>query len=80
MNKKKRVVKIEWYDPTILIAPPETVLTGIYYRGYGELEEFDKAFYLLRFLYPVPAQREGTKIASILIPKGGVKFIKELRE
>lgn len=80
MNKKKRVVKIEWYDPTIFIAPPETELAGIYYRGYGELEEFDKAFYLLRLLYPVPAQKEGTKMASILIPKGGVKFIKDLEE
>lgn len=74
------MVKIEWYDPTILIAPPETELTGIYYRGYGELEEFDKTFYLLRLLYPVPAQREGTKMASILIPKGGVKLIRKLEE
>lgn len=73
----KRVVKISWYDPTMVLSVPGEEADCIIYKAYGELESY-KNFYFLYMAEPEPRMSEGTKCVSFIIPKGCVHSITEL--
>jgi len=76
---KKNIVKLEWYDPTMVLSVPGEEADCIVYKAYGELEIY-KNFYFLYMAEPEPRMTEGTKCVSFIIPKGSVKSITKLEE
>jgi len=78
--KKKNVVRVEFYDPTMVISAAGETGDCIIYTAYGELELYKNKFYFLYLAYPTPPLSEGTKAISFVIPKGSVRSITKLEE
>lgn len=76
---KKNIVRLEWYDPTMVLDPIGSTIDCIIYKAYGELESY-KNFYFLHIVDPEPLEAEGTKCVSFVIPKGSVRKITKLQE
>jgi len=77
---EKKIVCVEFWDPTVAIHAIDEEADITIYKAYGEIEEFGDKFYFLYCAYPQRSDILNTKMVNFIIPKGCIKKIIELKK